>query len=265
MSKTSPFFSIVVTTHLRGKLLRKALTSILNQTFQDFEIVLCSDEGSLETKQAASELLREQDTFICLPNIKGPSESRNVGMNFSNGKWLCFLDDDDELEASFLDEALAHLNNENILYYTNYKVISEIREGEDIKLIPDVQIDTSKFDPNSILIRNFIPINCFFVATENAKKQKFDVHLETHEDWDWLIALYMSPKIEFRHIGIFGPKIFKRNERSRNNIIDIDNKVERSLDFLTIYRKWRSGGEAIEMSRAEELKRFGITIHPKFL
>ena len=64
-----PLISIVITTHHRPELLERALNSVYAQDCEHCEVVLCTDEGSVETKSVAVENLRTNDIFISIPGL----------------------------------------------------------------------------------------------------------------------------------------------------------------------------------------------------
>ncbi|WP_041246414.1 glycosyltransferase family 2 protein [Brumicola nitratireducens] len=98
----TPFLSLVVPTRNRPQLFRRAILSILNQTFTNIEIIAVVDGATnddLLEYQKLEKKFRTALTFIFLPhreNGHGPSFARNTGINVSKGLYIGFLDDDDE-------------------------------------------------------------------------------------------------------------------------------------------------------------------------
>jgi glycosyltransferase involved in cell wall biosynthesis len=92
-----PRVSVVIPTWERSRRLRRALQSVLAQTEQDFE-VLVVDDGSLT--DAAERVVKAcADTrarYLRLPHHQGVSAARNAGISAATGKYVAFLDDDDE-------------------------------------------------------------------------------------------------------------------------------------------------------------------------
>ena len=91
-----PKVSVVVLTHNRPELLRRAVSSILNQTFQDFEIVLVDDASTDSTPEVVRGLGDARIKYIRHEVNKGEAGSRNTGVTNSSGQYIAFLDDDDE-------------------------------------------------------------------------------------------------------------------------------------------------------------------------
>ena len=94
----TPILSIIIPTHNRPQLLRRALHSALAQTLENIEIIVVDDGSSPPVELSdypASDY--PQVRLINLPKSKGGSAARNVGAISANARWLTYLDDDDEL------------------------------------------------------------------------------------------------------------------------------------------------------------------------
>ncbi len=100
-----PYFSIIMPTHLRPKLLERALKSIKSNSYKEVEIIVVSDQLDAESFSVAASVLSEADTFIKRTGKSGPTESRNIGISLARGQRIIFLDDDDALLPDFLAKA----------------------------------------------------------------------------------------------------------------------------------------------------------------
>jgi len=89
--------SVVIPTYNRREFLPLAIRSVLNQTFQDFEIIVV-DDGSLDysAKEIVGEFRDPRIRYIRHEVNKGLSAARNTGIKVSKGRYIAFLDDDDE-------------------------------------------------------------------------------------------------------------------------------------------------------------------------
>ncbi len=88
-----PLLSIIIPTYNRPQLLSRAVKSALAQTIKDFEVVVI-DDASTETVDLPE---HPQLRIVRLPEHRGISATRNAGAKTAKGRWLTFLDDDDEL------------------------------------------------------------------------------------------------------------------------------------------------------------------------
>lgn len=92
---SSSFFSVIIPLYNRETKIQKAIESILNQEFQDFEIIVIDD---CSTDRSYEVVLSIQDERIRLIKNKSNLErclTRNEGIQQAKGKYICFLDSDD--------------------------------------------------------------------------------------------------------------------------------------------------------------------------
>lgn len=89
--------SAIITTHNRCELLKKALKSVLNQTYKNIECIIVNDNSTDDTEEYLSTI---KDNIVKVINIdsdesRGGNYARNRGIDASEGKYIAFLDDDD--------------------------------------------------------------------------------------------------------------------------------------------------------------------------
>lgn len=96
MSKKS-LISVIIPTHNRANLLKKAIKSVLVQTFQNFEMIVADDSSTDDTKKVVKGFKDKRIKYFLkkrFPNT--PAATRNDGIKKAKGKYIAFLDDDDE-------------------------------------------------------------------------------------------------------------------------------------------------------------------------
>ena len=100
-----PLISVIVPIYNAEKFLHYCIDSILNQTVIDFELILV-DDGSTDNSGKICDEYSEKDNRIWVihkPN-GGVSSARNAGIEAAKGEYICFVDSDDFLESSYLEE-----------------------------------------------------------------------------------------------------------------------------------------------------------------
>ena len=88
--------SVVIPTHNRPKLLKRAIISVLAQTYQDFEIVVVDDGLEQRASKVIASFNDNRIKYIQHKKEKGGGAARNTGIKNSRGEYIAFLDDDDE-------------------------------------------------------------------------------------------------------------------------------------------------------------------------
>lgn len=89
-----PLFSVIIPTYNRYLLCKRAVESVLEQTFTDYELIVVDDGSTDETKQLPHDY-RDKIHYIPGEN-RGVSAARNRGAANAAAPWLCFLDSDDQ-------------------------------------------------------------------------------------------------------------------------------------------------------------------------
>ncbi len=106
-----PKVSVVIPTHNRSALLHLAIQSVLQQTFQDFEIVIVDDASNDDTREVISQFNDRRIKYIGREISGGPSAARNEGILNSHCEYIAFLDDDDEWLREKLQRQIQILEN----------------------------------------------------------------------------------------------------------------------------------------------------------
>lgn len=91
-----PFVSIVIPLYNKEKAIVSTLRSILDSTFQDFEIVIV-DDGSTDGSVSAARSVSDHRIRLISRRNGGPSAARNTGAKAAKGEWILFFDADDIL------------------------------------------------------------------------------------------------------------------------------------------------------------------------
>ena len=99
-----PKISIIVPVYNVEEYLENCITSILNQTFKDFELILIND-GSTDNSLEICEHYKDIDDRICIIDKKngGLSSARNAGLNIAKGEYIGFVDSDDYIHPQMYE------------------------------------------------------------------------------------------------------------------------------------------------------------------
>jgi glycosyltransferase involved in cell wall biosynthesis len=124
-----PQFSIIMPLYNKALYVRKAVESIVSQSYSDWELIVVDDGSNDGSAEIVAEITKPRIRLIRLENNVGVSMARNNGVAVSNGEYLCFLDADDWWEPTFLQEMaklIAEFPNAGI-YGTNYTIVNETK------------------------------------------------------------------------------------------------------------------------------------------
>ena len=109
--------SVVIPVYKRTRFLRKAIQSVLEQTYSNFEIILVDDNSNVSISNIIEKIIKNFNDsrihYISHGVNRGMSEARNTGIRSSNGKYIAFLDTDDEWFPDKLNEQVRIFKNES--------------------------------------------------------------------------------------------------------------------------------------------------------
>lgn len=116
-----PLVSIIIATYRRDKELLRALNSVANLSYKNFEIILVDDNDEEIWNNKVKQIVKDfslVNNKICIkyfanhPN-QGSAKTRNVGIDMATGEFICFLDDDDEYLPNRIDNQLYSMIESN--------------------------------------------------------------------------------------------------------------------------------------------------------
>lgn len=188
--------SVVIPTYNRADLVREAIQSVLDQTYQNFEIIVV-DDGSTDGTEQVLAPYKDKIIYIYQEN-QGGAAARNTGINRAKGKYIAFLDSDDLWFPQKLEKQVEILDkNQDIsVVYSNIIKIDEnnkiIGRGSKGNRFP------SGYIFHEVLLRKTA---CAFLQTMLVRKKCFeqigylDEELKKSHDRDMIIRLAKSYKM----------------------------------------------------------------------
>ncbi|MCX6231084.1 MAG: glycosyltransferase family A protein [Bacteroidetes bacterium] len=202
--------SVVITSYNKGKLIQEALDSVKNQTFKNVEIIIIDDLSTdKDTLLILAEIAKTDIKVILLDKNIGVSETRNIGIRQSEGKYILLLDGDDKIAPSYIEKAVKVLESN-----PEIKVVSS-----EVELFGYMKGKMSLAEPliENLIAQNSIIISSLFRRADFDMTKGFNKNMnEGLEDWDfWLSMLenggevYRIPEIMF---------YYRISKKSRNNL-----------------------------------------------
>lgn len=126
--------SIVIPVYNAEKYIRKQLDSLVNQTYQNMEII-CVNDGSVDSsEQILSEYAQRYNFIKTYTQVNaGSGAARNLGMKYATGKYLIFLDADDFCCANMLEKAVGAAENTGaeLVVFDFYRYNNELKCVQD--------------------------------------------------------------------------------------------------------------------------------------
>lgn len=253
---TAPRVSIILRTKDRPYALERALTSLANQTYADFEVIVINDGG----QDPAPILQKFNDRLVIEPinhtKAVGRSAALNSGLEATRGQWVGYLDDDDILYPHHL-ELLLHTADRSqepcIVYSETIKalVFTDEMQRELTVLMRSRFAPHKEFSLDELYVDNWIPIMSFLhpVQTRDCIGY-YDTDLGIFEDWEYLIRLAKEypfksvhrPTCEYRFN--FNPYVKDSTLSHRQHARELRERI---------YKKYPASSMEIEQKRLETL------------
>lgn len=108
-----PFFSVVIPSYNRSGLILKAIESVMNQSFKDFELIVADDCSTDDSEKVIQSLNNSKISFFKNDVNKGNAGARNLGARNANGTYVCYLDSDDQYHPHFLQKMFSLIQDGN--------------------------------------------------------------------------------------------------------------------------------------------------------
>ena len=257
MTTASAYFSIIIPTRDRAELFKLALDSVLEQSFEDKEVIVVNDGSTGASLDAykALEAVYPTVTFLYLPNRPnghGQSYAMNYGVSHSSGQYIGFLDDDDYwTDPAHLSRAYASLSAQPDveLYYTNQKAFfSDGSENTNHVWLDylddqlagkptDSEMSTEVDVPFLLTSPGFAHLNCSIFKRDLFECIKgLDENIRYENDRDVFIR-----SIDSAHKILFNPAYVSRhhipNLNNASNMSTIVSANQKRLYQLQIYDK----------------------------
>ncbi|MFH1776945.1 MAG: glycosyltransferase [Candidatus Omnitrophota bacterium] len=194
-----PAVSVIIPTYNRANLLCRALKSVLNQTYQDFEVLIIDDCSTDDTTRIVKSVNDKRLAYIYLNEQSGAAHARNIGIKHSRGEFIAFQDSDDEWTAEKLQEQMDVIQHSSAVVGVVYSAFYRI-EGDKTSYICFPEIKKKEGNIHSTILRkNFIDTTTVLVRKICFEKSGlFDRSLPRLQDWELWIRV--SQHYHFKYI-----------------------------------------------------------------
>lgn len=225
--------SVIVPTYNRAGFLREALTSILNQTFSNLEIIVIDDDSDDNTKETVIDLNSEKIIYSKQKKIGIIGKLRNIGIKKSKYGIIAFCDDDDIWEPEKLEKQLKFIDKYDLVC-SNAKVINSKSEHiKNKKLI--VNEKSKELDVYSLLLGNIIITSTVILKKDKLNKTGLfdeDEKYYCSEDYDLWLRYASSNKVFYMNDDLI---LYREHLSNSNNYYHRKKMLNNVLAILDSY------------------------------
>lgn len=195
-----PKITVVIPTYNRAELLLRAVMSVLSQTFQDFELIIVDDGSTDDTDRIVKKMKREDSRILYIKQEnQGASVARNSGIKEARGKYIAFIDSDDEWLPNKLEKQIEIFNESsvpNLGFVGSNKMVYQLDENKNVISKKDLYKHRFPRNQNEFSLEDFLsfrtpvsPTNVLILRKALFDVGLFDSKCPPHEDYDLWIRL----------------------------------------------------------------------------
>ena len=234
---SSPAVSVILPVYNGENFLEEAIQSCLNQTYENFELIIvndCSTDSSLKIAEKYRDLDRRIVIINNNRNLKLPA-TLNIGHEYAKGDFLLWTSDDNRFKPFFLEKILqAKVKNHVDVAFCNYDIIFE---NGNLKR-------EHKAGPISHLIFGNT-VGAAFIYDKNVyqKLKGYDENLHTVEDYDFWIRAALN--FNFFHLDenlyqyrIHEESLSSNTLHNEHSLLNLNEKVIKIFKKLEVLLQW---------------------------
>ena len=221
-----PLVSVVIPSYNRGKVLRRAIDSVLKQSYENIECIVVDDNSDDNTEDIVNSYKDKRLRYVKLNKNLGACIARNIGVREAKGEYVAFQDSDDEWRKNKLEVQMKNmrdtgsdLNFCNILIHDGGERV--VLDDKRISLVERKGVLKNLLDGNFISTQAIVgKRNCF----ENIK---FDERLPRLQDYD--LVLRLSTKYKWSISKDVGVDLYVQGDSISRNYGKLEKATEMML------------------------------------
>jgi len=237
-----PLISVIIPCYNAERSLEKCLTSVIQQSYNNLEIILIDDGSTDNTSKIYEDFqLRDDRIKIFRQENSGVSKTRNEGLKAATGEYICFVDSDDWVEPDYCSELYQLLIEQN----ADISIIEASYEDENGNVVFDKPTSEEKVLDGKRALSLLLEDNVIqshpwgkLYKTSLFNNVRFPENLKCFEDYSTLFKVFDKAK-----------KVVKSNDKLYH-YIQLDDSLSHSLSpetayyfylaIMDVYKFWQS-------------------------
>tara|TARA_B100000579_G_C22803304_1_gene841110 strand:+ start:983 stop:1765 length:783 start_codon:yes stop_codon:yes gene_type:complete len=229
-----PLITVIINCHNGEKYLREAIESVINQTYENWEIIFWDNFSNDKSKKIVKGFKENRIRYFYSKKFTNLYEARNLAIKKSKGAYICFLDTDDLWISNKLETQVNFIkkNKNCLIQYSNYYVKREKSKKKYVKFKKSL----SSGNISKKLMKNYtLGILTVFIKKTIFKNQNFDKKFNIIGDFDFFIKLSLMHKIFYLHKPLAIYRVHDANYSKINlnkYVLELDYWLRRNKQFF---------------------------------
>lgn len=251
--------SVIVPTYNTSKYIKKCIDSILNQTFENIELIVVDDGSNDNTKDIVNQIDDRRLKYIYKEN-GGVSSARNLGIDLSTGNYIMFVDSDDYIDKDFIEVVYDYATKTGCdivrCAYRNValdgKVINEVKYS-----LGNIVFNKDSMD---LIMKNifFGYGGGIFLKKEIIKDVRFDTSIKFAEDIKFICESFANGN-NYGYIDYVGYN-YLYNGSSMTKKGNVEVRVKECIDNINVFESLSKYCKDADFMKAFIYKRLNMKL-----
>lgn len=264
-----PLVSIIMTTMNRAKIIQNSINSVINQTYDNWELIIINDGGE-NIQEIVNRFGDSRIRYIHFEKNQGKSHANNIGIESSRGEIIAYLDDDDRWYSNHLDITINELliTKNRQFVYTDYVKVECIIDNKLQEQFPQKKEIVENQTARVFFVKEMNHIPNFAMVHKKElfdKVGKYDTTLDYYEDWDMIRRFsYITPFFHIPEVtGEYWINISNSNrnagaltDRNLMEVMEYIKKKDKELKNPILEKLYKTDKMIMKKSLVESLKNY---------
>jgi glycosyltransferase involved in cell wall biosynthesis len=238
MSVNTPRVSVVIPTYRRRERLRRAVDSVIEQTYGDWELHVVDDASGDRSMEVLDDIRDARLHRHILASNGGTAAARNEGIHHSRGSWIAFLDSDDVWYSDKLQRIIEVLDAspekdiDIVAHRYVYDYVHELKWGRGRRrALPPSLVKIADIGDNCFFHCRDYQVSTWMVKAKCLRQLTFDVAYRNHEDLDFLMRCQRRG-FHFYYL----PEVLAYRGTTHGDRFSDGGNIDKSLAFIESHR-----------------------------
>lgn len=225
-----PKVSAIITTRNRSYLLKRAIESVLTQTYNEMECIVVDDSSTDDTREVCSKY-PIMYIHISKEESRGGNYARNLGIKASLGEYVAFLDDDDFWLPTKIEKQVALIEDQNCEMVYCMRLYQDMHNGKVVKEWAEPR-PKPQGNLRDEIFKHYITNTSCILARKSLIEQigGFDENLRKWQEYDLMIRAAQVSEIYYVNENLC---VYRNDNEDRNRVSNDFNRIADTVKIIS--------------------------------